>query len=512
MVFAGASPGGRRPASALVWVLPPAAMAVCAALAVTAVPAAARAAVAWCGVVATLMVTAAAAESRRRGRLIATLRERHGAQEDVLRRRLVEQEEETRRLARDLLPAAVARLQRGSMVDEVMKDIDHTPALDPDFESAHRTLLRAVLETVRAEEDLRDAAQRAFVNIARRVQAIVHQQAQDLRELEDKHGADPEVFEDLLHIDHGNALVGRLADSIAVLGGSRPGRQWQKEVPLFNVLRGAMSRILEYQRVDLHSVADVAIVGPSVEPLIHALAELLDNATRYSPPKTRVHLTAIEVQSGIAIEIEDAGVGLSAEARRRTELVLAQASTGLDLNDLGETPRLGLAVVGRLALRYRFQISLRPSAYGGVRAVLVVPQDITCPTPAPGGAIARAAKLPPPKPVRRATPTPMPARAPKPAPDHPGFRQNTAGLPQRRRRMPVVTPPIRVDADPPATAPAADRPTAPATPPVQPGMWLAAFHKGLSGESPDPDCTAVFDTTSHPSKHSDHSDPSNKDE
>ncbi|MEU8827067.1 ATP-binding protein [Streptomyces sp. NPDC048636] len=501
MVFAGASPGGRRPASALVWVLPPAATAVCVALAVTAVPAGARTAVAWCGVVATLVVAVASAESKRRGRLIATLRERFAAQEATLRRRLVDQEQEIRRLARDLLPAAVARLQRGSMVDEVMRDIDHAPALDPDFESAQRALLRAVLETVRAEEDLRDAAQRAFVNIARRVQAIVHQQAQDLRELEDKHGADPEVFEDLLHIDHGNALVGRLADSIAVLGGSRPGRQWQKEVPLFNVLRGAMSRILEYQRVDLHSVADVAIVGPSVEPLIHALAELLDNATRYSPPKTRVHLTAIEVQSGIAIEIEDAGVGLSAEARRRTELVLAQASTGLDLNDLGETPRLGLAVVGRLALKYRFQISLRPSAYGGVRAVLVVPQDITCPTPAPGGAIARAAKLPPPKPVRRATPTPMPARAAKPAPDHPGFRQNNAGLPQRRRRMPVVTPPIRVESRPPA----AERPAAPATPPVQPGMWLAAFHKGISGDPSDSDAAAT-DTTSAPSNYS------NKDE
>ncbi|MEK8169642.1 ATP-binding protein [Streptomyces sp. M19] len=198
-------------------------------------------------------------------------------------------------------------------------------------------LLRSVLETVRNEEDLRDSAQRAFVNIARRVQAIVHQQAQDLREMEDRHGADPEVFGDLLHLDHGNALVGRLADSIAVLGGSRPGRQWQRKVPLFNVLRGAMSRILDYRRVDLHSVADVGVIGPAVEPLIHAAAELLDNACRYSPPQTRVHLTAVEVQSGIAVEIEDAGVGLTAEARKRTEEVMARASAGLDLNDLGET-------------------------------------------------------------------------------------------------------------------------------------------------------------------------------
>ncbi|MFF7651439.1 ATP-binding protein [Streptomyces sp. NPDC007983] len=491
MVFAGASPGGRRPASALVWLIPPAALAACAALAVTVVSAGARATVAWCGAAATLAVALAAAESARRGRLIGRLRARIAEQDAAYRQRLVDQEVETRRLAEDVLPVAVERLQRGAEVDVLMKDIPPSPVLDPDFESARRAVLRMVLETVRAEEDLRDAAGRAFVNIARRVQAIVHQQAMDMRDMEDKHGAAPEVFHDLLHLDHGNALIGRLADSISVLGGSRPGRQWRNPVPLYNVLRGAMSRILEYRRVDLHSVADVGIVGPSVEPLIHALAELLDNATRYSPPMTRVHLTAVEVQSGVAVEIEDAGVGLSEESGRRAEYVMEQAGTGFDLDDLGETPRLGLAVVGRLAVKYRFQVSLRPSAYGGVRAVLVVPQDVICPTPAPGGAIARAQVLPPPKPIKRAAPyPPLPDNITGPvAHDHNGIRHNTAGLPQRRRRMPTVTPPIRVDADPepaPAVSPA------PVEPPIQPGMWLAAFTKAVSGEA-DP-----VDLSGHP--------------
>src|SRR6185503_15025374 len=101
------------------------------------------------------------------------------------------------------------------------------------------------------------------------------------------------------------------------------------------------------------------------EPLIHALAELLDNATRYSPPQTKVHVTAVEVQTGVAIEIEDGGVSLSEEARARAERILTQAQSGLDLNDLGETPRLGLAVVGRIARMYQLQVSLRQSAYGG---------------------------------------------------------------------------------------------------------------------------------------------------
>lgn len=491
MVFAGASPGGRRPASALVWLIPPAAMAACAALAVTVVSAGARATVAWCGAAATLAVVLAAAESARRGRLIGRLRARAAEQDAAYRQRLADQEAETRRLAREVLPAAVERLRRGAEVDAVMKVIEPSPVLDPDFEAARRAVLHTMLETVRAQEDLRDAAGQAFVNIARRVQAIVHQQAMDVRDMEDKHGAVPEVFHDLLHLDHGNALIGRLADSISVLGGSRPGRQWRDPVPLYNVLRGAMSRILEYRRVDLHSVADVGIVGPSVEPLIHALAELLDNATRYSPPRTRVHLTAVEVQSGIAVEIEDAGVGLSEESRRRAEYVLEQAGTGFDLDDLGETPRLGLAVVGRLAVKYRFQVSLRPSAYGGVRAVLVVPQDVICPSPVPGGDIVRAEKLPPPKPIKRAEPyPPLPKNATGPvAHDLNGIRHNTAGLPQRRRRMPTVTPPIRINADP---EPAPVGPPAPAEPPVQPGMWLAAFTKAVSGDA-DP-----VDTSGNP--------------
>ncbi|MFI1952236.1 sensor histidine kinase [Streptomyces xinghaiensis] len=482
MVRAGSSPGGRRPASALLWLFPPAVTALCAVVAVLGVPGGARAPVAWCGAVATAAVAIAAAEAVRRGRLIHALRRRAAEQEAALCRRLTQQEAETERLAGELLPVAVERLQRGVSVEEVLEGVAYTPGTDPRFHAAHEAVLRSVLEAVRAEEDLRESAHRAFVNIARRVQAIVHQQAQDLREMEDRHGNEPEFFGDLLHLDHGTALIGRLADSIAVLGGSRPGRQWQQNVPLFNVLRGAMSRIIDYQRVDLHSVAEAAIVGPAVESLIHALAELLDNATRYSPPQTRVHLTAVEVQSGIAVEIEDAGVGLTEEARRRAERVLAQASAGIDLNDLGETPRLGLAVVGRLAQTHDFQVSLRPSAYGGVRCVLIVPQDLITATPTPGGSVARAATLPPPKRRKRPTPTPLPRPNGAAMEEDPAaVGRNANGLPQRRRRHPGVAP----RAAAPARSAAPPRPPA-AAEQVKPGLWLAAFQSGINGEAPAP--------------------------
>ncbi|HET9172967.1 MAG TPA: ATP-binding protein [Actinospica sp.] len=438
----------------------------------------ARRAVAVCGLVAVIAVGLACAEIGRRGHEIAQLRRRQASTEQELVRRLALQEAETSRLAVEVLPTAIGRLHRGDSVEEALSGSSQSPALGAAFIKAHDDVVRSVLDAVKAEEDLRDSAQRAFVNVARRVQAIVHQQFQDLREMEERHGGSPEVFDDLLRLDHGTALIGRLADSLAVLGGSRPGRQWQHPVPLFNVLRGAMSRITDYQRVELHSVVEVAISGPTVEPLIHALAELLDNATRYSPPQTRVHMTAVEVQSGIAVEIEDGGVGLGEEARLRAERVLAEVNSGLDLADLGENPRLGLSVVGRLAQTHRFQVSLRPSAYGGVRAVLIIPRDLATVVPlsasTPGAAITA-------NPNR-----PVPAIAMQPEEPR-NIEISDNGLPQRRRgataplggsRSPqsLTAPRVPQPAGPP---PVAAAPPAPAPPP---GLWLAAFQNAVSGE------------------------------
>lgn len=479
MVRAGSSPGSQRLASALIWLVPPGIVAVCTVIAVSVVSANAQVPVAWCGLVATGAVAIVAAEAARRGRSIVALRRRCAEQEAVLTQRLAVQEAQMIRLAQDLLPHAVERVQQGQLVEEVIRTTKYEAGLDTDFGAAHEKVIRAVLEAISAEEDLRDSAQRAFVNIARRVQAIVHQQAQDLREMEDRHGQDPDVFGDLLHLDHGTALIGRLADSIAVLGGARPGRQWMKKVPLFSVLRGAMSRIIDYQRVDLHSVAEVAIIGPAAEPLMHALAELLDNATRYSPPQTRVHLTATEVQAGVAIEIEDGGVGLSGEAKTRAERVLQKASSGIDLNDLGETPRLGLAVVGRLAQANRFQVSLRPSAYAGVRAVLVVPSDLITSAPAMDTLTGRVGG------GRRRR---LPAAGALVREEPVVAKRNGSGLPQRRRRPGVPPRPGGASPEPapaPAPPPAAEpKSSVAADPPVEPGLWLAAFQSGVNGEAP----------------------------
>lgn len=501
MVRAGSSPGGARPGRAAVWFLPVIVTAGAAGVADTTVPPAALAAVVWCGAVATVLVAGMAVVAARRTQALSALRERCAQQEAELARRLAQQAAQTARLADTLLPQAVARLREGEFVEDVLQELTaEADGVTPAFQAARQAVLRSVLEAVDTAESLRESAQRSLVNIARRVQAIVHRQAQDLREMEDRHGNDPKVFEDLLHVDHGFALVGRLADSIAVIGGARPGRQWSKPVPLFSVLRGAMSRVMDYQRVDLLPAPDVAVEGPAVEPLIHALAELLDNAVRYSPPETRVHMNAVEVQTGIAVEIEDGGLSLSEEGRARAERMLQEAEAGIDLNDLGETPRLGLAVVGRLAHAHGFQVSLRPSAYGGVRAVLIVPQDLIT-------AVTTVGKTPT---VAGRTPTPgrrtsaavgagsagrrrVPDRAGSPTGQLNGVRRlrpsegedggsvagerGSNGLPQRHRR----SSPRGDDRPRPI---AATPPSAPAEEP-QPGLWLADFQSGVSGQAGD---------------------------
>ncbi|WP_371645440.1 ATP-binding protein [Streptomyces sp. NBC_00597] len=531
MVRVGSSPGSPGATSPVVWALPAVLTAAAAAIAVAQVSAPARTPVAWIGAVAFVAVALSCGEAARRGKAVAALRLAAAAQEAVLHR----QQAETVRLAQELLPDVVERLRKGEFPEEVLTSLEeldiHGPGLTAEFRAAHQAVLRSVLDAVVAEEDLRDSAQRAFVNIARRVQAIVHQQAQELREMEDRHGHSPDVFGDLLRLDHGTALIGRLADSIAVLGGARPGRQWSKAVPLYSVLRGAMSRIIDYQRVELHSVSQVAVIGPAVEPLIHALAELLDNATRYSPPQTKVHLTAVDVNSGIAVEIEDGGVSMSEEARKRAERMLRQAQQGIDLTDLGETPRLGLAVVGRLSQAYDFQVSLRSSAYGGVRAVLVIPQQlITTASSATGVAhgIGTAsgprAALPPAggtttvaataattgfAPAAATTAAGTPAARPVTGPRMPAAEDEVPavtertpnGLPQRRRKTRAVAPePAGTgigtgtgDRFVAAAAAAADHaghgyatepgPAPEPRPEVQPGMWLAAFQDGLSSDS-----------------------------
>ncbi|MVO90155.1 ATP-binding protein [Streptomyces sp. p1417] len=510
MVSVQSPPGGREVPYARVLLLPAMVMAAATGAAVAAVTEPARTAVGLCGAVATLLVVAVGAEAARRGRVLRDLRRSHAAQIAHLEHRIATHDEDTVRLGRELLPQTLYRVRQGEAPSEVIRHVIDGDENNRRLPQPQRVLLRSILDTADHEVAMRENAQRAFVNIARRVQSIVHQQSAELRDMEEFHGRNPEVFDDLLRLDHGTALIGRLADSVTVLGGARPGRQWPKPVPLFSVLRGAMSRILEYRRIELHSITDVAIHGTKVEPLIHACAELLDNATRYSPPQTKVHVTAVEVQSGVAVEIEDGGVSLSEEARKRAEKMLEDAKQGKDLTDLTETPRLGLAVVGRLSRMYNLQVSLRQSAYGGVRAVLIVPRDMITAGEAPGIAHGIGASAVPrvnpdgtfieeARDIRRKKPRKV-TTVPRPSmpvnlsmeDEIPEVTEWTAqGLPQRRSRATMSLHERyaqEAEAQRRAEAAIAAQPPAPLEPPKKeqkaPGLWVEAFMAGLNGETP----------------------------
>ncbi|MBB5917484.1 signal transduction histidine kinase [Nocardia transvalensis] len=233
-------------------------------------------------------------------------------------------------------------------------------------------------EEVRRSEARRAAALSAFAGAAGRMQAISTSMLAELREMEHRHG-DPKVLADLLHLDHRTAQAGRLADSIAVLSGARTGRRWAKPIAMESILRGAMGRVAGYQRVRLRAVAGVGIAGHAAEGVMHALAELLDNACNFSPPTTEVHVYAAEVPAGVVITIEDSGLVMSDSALRRAERAISGADAegrgGVDLSSLSGT-RLGLAVVGHLARKHGLTVSYRPSAIGGTAVVVIVPRDL----------------------------------------------------------------------------------------------------------------------------------------
>ncbi|XVV33427.1 ATP-binding protein [Streptomyces sp. CA-100214] len=230
-------------------------------------------------------------------------------------------------------------------------------------------LLRSRLDRARGE---RAAAVSATANAAGRMQALATGMLADLRAMEERHG-DEDVLADLLHLDHRTAQAGRLADSVAVLTGARSGRRWARPIGMESILRGAMGRIAGYQRVRVHSASDAAVAGHAAEGVMHALAELLDNAANFSPPTAEVHVYVEAVPAGAIVSVEDSGLVMGEVQLRRAQQAVAGEAAGL--GGLTGT-RLGLAVVGRLSAKYGLKVSFRPSARGGTGVLMLIPQDI----------------------------------------------------------------------------------------------------------------------------------------
>ncbi|MFG1947687.1 sensor histidine kinase [Nonomuraea sp. NPDC048826] len=268
-------------------------------------------------------------------------------------------------LTRDTLPELVKQIQ--------MERKPVTAALSEVRQPVHAPLRDLLAETARqlAEGDRRGAAvMAACAGAAARVQAQATSLLALLRDLEEQYGDQEEVFSDLLDLDHRVSQLGRLADNIALLSGGRSGRRWTRPIVMESVLRGAMGRISAYQRVRVHSTSTVAVVGYAAEGVMHALAELMDNAATFSAHGTEVHVYVDEEDAGMVITIEDSGLGMRPRERQHAAKLVSEP---LDLRTLSGT-RLGLAVVGRLVDKYGLTVSFRPSARGGTGVVMLIPR------------------------------------------------------------------------------------------------------------------------------------------
>ncbi|WP_050776709.1 sensor histidine kinase [Streptomyces sp. SPB074] len=295
------------------------------------------------------------------------------------------------------LRGLVDRLRRGELppVREAQSRPDRGgDGLDLLADELHRFHDVAMASVVRASQLSTHAGHEqkveVFVNLSRRLQSLVHRQIQVLDELESG-TEDPALLKGLFHIDHLATRTRRHAENLAVLGGSVSRRQWSTPIPLQQVLRSAVAEVEQYPRVRLVPPVDGAVHGQNVADIVHLIAELVENATLFSAPHTPVLLRAGRVAAGLAVEIEDRGLGLDPAERHRMNTVLADPDQ-VNLAGLLQDGRIGLYVVATLARRHGIAVRLQSNIYGGVQAVVVLPTALLGEPPAnPAEAVAGGA-------------------------------------------------------------------------------------------------------------------------
>ncbi|MEU0194739.1 ATP-binding protein [Streptomyces afghaniensis] len=262
---------------------------------------------------------------------------------------------------------------------------DDFELLAADLTRAHDGAVTAVVQASQLSSQAGSEQKlEVFVNLARRLQSLVHREISILDELENEM-EDPDLLKGLFHVDHLATRIRRHAENLAVLGGAVSRRQWSNPVSMTEVLRSAIAEVEQYSRVKLVPPIDGTLRGHAVADVIHLLAELVENATVFSAPHTQVLLRANLVTSGLAVEVEDRGLGMPLEEQARMNALLADPDQ-VNVARLLADGRIGLFVVSQLARRHGITVRLQSNIYGGVQAVLVVPQALLgAEAGAPGG-------------------------------------------------------------------------------------------------------------------------------
>ena len=296
-------------------------------------------------------------------------------------RRLRALHDAAREVAYEQLPAVVAELRAAApgTVDPdevadrasaklVVGGADEVADVAQAFRAVHREAVRIAGE----QAVMRSNVAEIFVHLSRREQRLVDAVLAQVDRVE-RDETDPDRLQQLYQLDHLATRMARINLSLLVLGGSGAARVRREDAPMGKVLQAAISQIEHYTRVRFGSVDDdVAVVAEAVDEIVHLLAELLDNATGYSPPESEVWVTGRALGDRIILQIVDEGVGLAPSRREQLNQLLAQPPA----IDIAAVRAMGLTVVGHIAARYQIQVQLRPGQHGGTLAEVVIPKDV----------------------------------------------------------------------------------------------------------------------------------------
>ncbi|MDT0308250.1 nitrate- and nitrite sensing domain-containing protein [Streptomyces sp. DSM 44917] len=346
-------------------------------------------------------------------------------------------------VARERLPEVVRHMSEAEPedVDTTVEPVgvytrDEIGQVAQAFDDVHREAVRLAGE----QALLRGNVNAMFTNLSRRSQGLIQRQLSLISELESRE-ADPDQLSSLFKLDHLATRMRRNGENLLVLAGEEPGRRWTRPVPLVDVLRAAASEVEQYERIELSAVPKSEVVGRVVNDLVHLLAELLENATSFSSPQTKVKVTGHALPDGrVLVEIHDTGIGLSPEDLAEINDRLANPPTV----DVSVSRRMGLFVVGRLSLRHNIRIQLRPSDSGGTTALVMLPADVAqgAARTRPGAPAGDPGRGPEPGRPRPAAPL-APGRGEGPRPPHPrdeAAPARAAGEAERPGERPAASP------------------------------------------------------------------------
>jgi len=279
-----------------------------------------------------------------------------------------------RGMAEERLPRVVELLQRGDDVDVA----EESPPPDAGkiteiarVAEAFATVQAAAVEAAVKQARLRRQVNQVFLNLSMRTQSLLHRQLSMLDAMEQR-TTDPDDLANLFRLDHLTTRMRRNAEGLIILSGSVPPRGWTDSVPVIDVLRAAIGEVEDYTRVDVTGASLHSIVGNAANDVIHLLAELIENATIFSSPDVRIEVRAYPAVGGMAMEVEDHGLGLTAAELADINERLASPREF----DLANSQQLGLFIVGQIGARHGIQVTLKESASGGVVAVAILPHGV----------------------------------------------------------------------------------------------------------------------------------------